>query len=152
MKKHVKFEYNKITPYIYLGTNACCVVHFKEELLKKGIKADISLEKERIDNPQGVDYFLWLPTADTFAPAQKQLLTGTKTIKALTNQKIKIYIHCKNAHGRAPTLLAAYFIMQGMGIKEAIEFIKSKRSEVHPNKRQMDALKKFKKYVKKFNK
>jgi hypothetical protein len=79
--KHVPFEYSKITDYIYLGTNQCCQVHFKKSLLKKGIKADISLEKESLDNPIGVDYFLWIPVKDKTAPTQKQLLIGAKTIK-----------------------------------------------------------------------
>lgn len=46
-KSEPKFEYNKITNHIYVGTNQCCQTHFKEELLTKDIKADISLEKER---------------------------------------------------------------------------------------------------------
>ena len=94
MTKHGKltFEYNKITEYIYLGTNQCCQVHFKKALLKKGIKADISLEKERIDAPFGVDYYLWLPVTDHTAPSQKQLITGVNFIENLIKNKIKIYI------------------------------------------------------------
>ena len=49
--KKVPFEYNQITKYIYLGTNQCCQTHFSKKLLKKGVKADISLEKERLDHP-----------------------------------------------------------------------------------------------------
>ncbi len=48
-KKHgVKMEYNQITPMIYVGSNSCCQMHFKKELLEKGIRADISLEEKRI--------------------------------------------------------------------------------------------------------
>ncbi|MFC1598888.1 dual specificity protein phosphatase family protein [Patescibacteria group bacterium] len=148
MKKHIKFDYNKITPYIYLGTNSCCVMHFKDELLKKGIKGDISLEEERIDNPIGVDYFLWLPTKDHYPPSLKQLLVGVQTIDSLVKQKIKIYIHCKNGHGRAPTMLAAYFIYKGDKVEIAIEKVAKKRQEIHLWPSQIKQLQKFKKYIK----
>jgi protein-tyrosine phosphatase len=145
MVKHkLSFEYNKITDYIYIGTNQCCQVHFKKELLNKGIKADISLEKERLDSPFGVDYFLWLPTKDRFPPSQKQLKTGTDFIKSLVKNKIKVYVHCMHGHGRAPTLVAAYFISQGKTVEQAIKMIKNKRPEIHPNEKQINALKKFK--------
>ncbi len=52
---HVPFEYSKITEYIYIGTNQCCQMHFKKSLLKKGVNADISLEKENLDTPYGVN-------------------------------------------------------------------------------------------------
>ena len=79
-------------------------------MIKKGIKADISLEKEKLDAPFGVDYFLWLPTKDHTAPSQDQLKAGVKFMDELIKNKIKIYIHCQRGHGRAPVLVAAYFI------------------------------------------
>ena len=118
--KHVPFDYNKVTEYIYLGSNQCCQVHFKKSLLKKGVKADVSLEKESLDSPFGVDYFLWLPVKDTTAPTQKQLLIGAKSIKELVDNKVKVYVHCLRGHGRSPTLVAAYFILEGLKYNEAI--------------------------------
>jgi len=50
-----------------------CQEHFSEKLIKKGIKADISLEKESLDRPFGATYFLWLPVKDEES-------THTKTI------------------------------------------------------------------------
>ncbi len=124
--KHVPFEYSKITEYIFLGTNQCCQVHFKKSLLKRGIKADISLEKEKLDAPFGVDYFLWLPVLDKKAPTQKQLMVGAKAIKEFVDSKIKVYVHCKRGHGRSPTLVAAYFILKDMETREAIGKIKER--------------------------
>ena len=149
MVKHGKliFEYNKITDYIFLGTNQCCQVHFKKELLKKGIKADISLEGEKLDMPFGVDYYLWLPTKDHTAPSQKQLKVGVDFIESLIKNKEKVYVHCQRGHGRAPTLVAAYLISKGKTIEEAYEFIKKKRKTIHPNKLQKSALMRFIKNV-----
>ncbi len=147
--KHIQFEYNKITSYIYIGTNQCCISHnFAKKLIKKGIEADISLEKERLDTPFGVKYFLWLPVKDHTAPNQKQLLIGAKAIKNFVNAEIKVYVHCKRAHGRSPTLVAAYFILKGMTTKDAIKTIKQKRA-IHLRSSQLKALKRFEKTLRK---
>lgn len=145
MVKHppLTFEYNKIIDYIYLGTNQCCQVHFKKELLNKGIKADISLEKERIDTPFGVDYYLWLPVKDHTAPNLKQFKMGINFIKSLIKNKIKVYVHCQHGHGRAPTLIAAYLISKGKTVNQAIDFIKNKRPAIHLHKIQINALRRF---------
>jgi len=102
------------------------------------------LEKERIDAPKGADYFLWLPTEDQQAPAQDKLALGVQALEFLIKRKIKVYIHCKNGHGRAPTLFAAYLIKQGMDVKEAISYIQNKRSSIHLADAQIEALKIFK--------
>ena len=43
------FEYNKITSDIFIGTNQCCRIHFNKELVKNSVKADLSLEENKID-------------------------------------------------------------------------------------------------------
>lgn len=138
------FDYSKITEEIFIGTNMCCQFGFSRELLSKGVRADISLEKDRIDSPEGVDYFFWLPTEDEKAPGQKDLEIGVKFLESLISKKIKTYIHCEKGHGRAPTLFAAYLISKGMDVQEAIELIRSKRPSVHLNDEQIRALKEFK--------
>lgn len=141
---HQVFQFNQITDLIYLGTNLCCsaMPHIKI-LLDLGIKADIDLEEGRQEQTPGIDTYLWLPVKDHFAPTQEQLDTGVAAIDSLVKNQKRIYIHCKNGHGRGPTLLAAYFISQGMEVNEAIEKIKSKRLEIHIREVQMEALNKF---------
>lgn len=136
-------EYSQITTYIYIGTNMCCESDFARSLLKKGIKADISLEEGKVDQPFGVDYFLWLPTKDHTSPTLKQLEVGTDFIKNLVHQRIKIYVHCRQGHGRAPTLVAAYLAREGMDVEKAFHCIKKKRQAIHPNRKQIVAVKKF---------
>lgn len=146
MIKHPKkpiFEFNEITNYIYIGTNQCCTIHFNNKLLKKGVKADISLEKKRLDQPFGVNYYLWLPTSDHKAPTLNQLFLGVSFIKNLVDKKIPVYVHCTNGHGRAPVLVAAYFVLEGKTIEQAINLIKKKRPSIHPNKFQLNKLKSF---------
>jgi hypothetical protein len=143
MGDHVKFNYNQITDYIYLGTNYCCQMHFDEELLKKGVTADISLEGERMDKADGVEYFLWLPTIDHTAPSIDALALGVQMLHFCEKRKIKVYVHCKNGHGRAPSLIAAYFMSQGMSAGKAIRTIAKKRPEIHIEPVQEAMIKKF---------
>lgn len=140
--KHVPFEYSQITEHIHLGTNQCCQTHFEESLLRVGIRADISLEQERLDTPFGVDFFLWLPVADHEPPSQEQLLIGARNIKDLVDNNVKVYVHCKRGHGRSPTLVAAYFILEGLSASEAIRRVRDKR-RIHLTMSQIRALKDF---------
>ena len=138
------FDYDQINDDVFIGTNMCCEFGFKKELLDKNVRADISLEEERIDSPVGVDYFLWLPTKDHHAPDHDKLTLGVQTLDFLISRKIKVYIHCKNGHGRAPALFAAYLIKKGLGVDEAIKYMQAKRPAIHLNEIQIAALKKFK--------
>lgn len=138
------FDYNQITDEVFIGTNMCCQFGFSKELLSKGVRADISLEKDRTDTPRGVDYFLWLPTEDGEAPSPKNIEIGVQFLNFLIGNKIKTFIHCKNGHGRAPTLFAAYLISRGMNAQDAIKLIASKRPAIHLTEAQMQALNEFK--------
>ena len=61
----------------------------------------------------------------------------------LVTQDRKVYVHCKNGHGRAPTLVASYLIRKGKNAEEAEAFIKSKRPSVHLDDIQREALQEF---------
>lgn len=147
-----RFEYNRITSQIFLGTDMCCTPHFKDELLSKGITADVSLRERHVDSPFGVKYFLWLPSKDHYAPSQQQLLAGATFIDVMVMQKVKVYVHCKAGHGRSPTLVAAYFVLKGKSAKDALAAIRRKRPQIHPTIRQLGALEMFEKRVRKVNK
>jgi hypothetical protein len=142
-QENPKFEYSQITDNIYIGTNQCCQTHFEEELLDKGITADISLEGEMIDRPAGVDYFVWLPTVDHTPPTMKQLKIGVANLKEIIDLDIKVYVHCQRGHGRAPTLVAAYFISQGKEVEAAIEAIRAKRPSIHLEDSQIEILREY---------
>lgn len=142
-KKRKHLEYNKIDKYIYIGTTICCQYHFNK-ILKKNIIADIDLEKEKMDKPSGVTAFLWLPTIDFTPPSQLQLFTGADFINILVKNKMKCYVHCNAGLGRAPTLVAAYYILHNeLTPKQAIRKIKKKRARINPNIKQMAALERF---------
>lgn len=144
------FEYSKITDYIYIGTNKCCTKGIlRKELLRKGVRAEISLEGKRITSPFGAKFYLWLPSREHKPPSFEQLLAGACFLKSLTDQKIKVYVHCEHGHSRSLTFVSAYLILtKKVKANEAISFVKEKRPQVHINPIQKKALKDFEKMVK----
>ena len=147
--KHIKLSYNKIEDRIYAGNNMCCQGHFEEELLSKGITADISLEAERLDNPQGVKYFFWFPWKEDTAPSSELINLALIVIDSLLEQNIKMYIHCKNGHGRTTTLLASYFLKKsGKTTDETLALVKEKRPSAHLNEIQLEFLKSYEQKLK----
>ncbi len=143
-EKHPEFEFNQIDDNIFIGTNQCCQTHFDEKLLDLGIEVDISLEEERLDAPFGVKFFFWLPTKDHTPPTPEQLKIGVEILTSFVNNNKKIYIHCQNGHGRAPTLVAAYYISLGLTVEKSIKKIQHKRKTIHLEQNQIDALDTFK--------
>lgn len=138
-------EYDYIADGIYIGTNQCCQSHFDKKLKKEGITADISLEEGRIDTPFGIEFYIWIPIKNHTAPTQEQLNFGVSVLEKLVGMRKKIYIHCQNGHGRAPTMVATYLIKKGRGMDEAIEFIKNKRPTIHLEEGQKKALEEWSK-------
>lgn len=144
--QHIKggpLDYNYIADGIYVGTNQCCALSLDEVLKKEGISADISLEDVRLDNPFGVDMYAWIPTQDHEAPTRDQLDFGVAALKELVRQKRKVYVHCKNGHGRGPTLVAAYFIASGKTAADSIEAVRRARPVIHLEDAQRKALEIF---------
>lgn len=80
--QHVMLSYNQVDDLIYAGNNLCCQTHFEKELLAKGIAADISLEKGRLDNPHGVKYFFWFPWEEDTAPSVELITLAIKALRA----------------------------------------------------------------------
>ena len=138
---HIKMSYNQITDLIYAGNNLCCQTHFEMELLSKGITADISLEAERLDNPRGVKYFFWFPWEEDTAPSNELIDLAMKVLDNTIESGIKVYIHCKNGHGRTSTFLASYFIYKyKTSAEEALKRIFEKRPSGHLNEIQKEFL------------
>jgi len=136
-----EFEYSQIDENVFIGTNACCSMHFNEGLIEKGITVDISLEGEKLDQPYGVDIFIWIPTEDHTPPKRHCVRAAIEALDALLKDGKKIYIHCKNGHGRAPTFYSAYLILKkGLTPEQAVEKIREKRPSIHLEEGQLEFL------------
>lgn len=138
-----ELDYNHIADGIFIGTNQCCQMHFDKALTRDGISADISLEKDRLDAPFGVEFYVWIPVEDHTAPTLDQMKFGVATLDKLAAMEKRVYVHCKNGHGRAPTLVAAYLIKNGRKLDDALALIRSKRPSVHFQDAQIEALKEW---------
>ena len=142
--KHIKLSYNRIDDQLYAGNNMCCQTHFEMELLSKGITADISLEAERLDNPQGVDYFFWFPWVEDTAPTIGLVNLALNVIDDLIKSNVTSYVHCKNGHGRTSTLLACYLMRKSaLSPEKALEALRERRPSMHINETQRAFLKEF---------
>jgi protein-tyrosine phosphatase len=148
MKDDHIFDYSQITKNVFIGSDLCkglsCPIHGPEfEKLGILVELNLSVEKKEIP-PDGIDIYAWVPVADKHAPTPEQLDIGTAIINEAVMHGKKIYIHCKNGHGRSPTMVAAYFIRyQGKSVDEAVAMILHHRNEVHLEFDQREALGKF---------
>ena len=84
---------------------------------------------------------MWIPLKNHAAPTKDQIEFGVAVLEKIIAMQKKVYVHCKNGHGRAPTLVAAFLIKQGKTTDEAVRFIKSKRPSVHLTDAQIESLK-----------
>jgi dual specificity MAP kinase phosphatase len=138
---HLRMDVSQIEAQVFIGTNACCEHHFKTDLLALGITCDISLEAEALDQPYGIDCFLWLPTIDHQAPSLHNVLTGAAALEEMLREGRKVFIHCKNGHGRAPTFYAAYLMLKRhLSMEQAWNIVKTSRPEAHLDASQQSFL------------
>jgi len=68
-----------------------------------------------------------LPVMDMTPPTQAQLTAGVQAISAALAADKRVAVHCGAGLGRSGTLLAAYFVSQGMTAPQAIAHVRSLR-------------------------
>lgn len=137
---HPQTNFSKITDRIYIGTNFCHDTHFASELFERGVTHDLSLEEDRVDTPIVGTTYLRLPIKDGHVPSEQQFIMGVSFIDTVVKTGRCVYVHCKNGHGRAPTMVAAYFIKTGMTVEDAVGLIVGHRPEIHLSDVQLAAL------------
>lgn len=143
-----EFDYSKIDEHIYIGSNLCkgnvCPIH-SVDFKKLGVCVEINLDDTRKEiPPDDIESYTWMPVVDGYPPNEIQLSLGTSLMNEAIIGGRTVYIHCRNGHGRSPTLVAAYLIRyKGMSVDEAEKFIKKSRPEIHIEKKQKKALEKF---------
>jgi protein-tyrosine phosphatase len=136
-------KYSRITPEIYVGPQYRRAG--KRKLLRTGINGVVNMRIEFDDAAHGLalEHYCHLPTVDDHAPTLDDLHQGVAFIHKVTTGRGKVYIHCGGGIGRAPTMAAAYFISQGLGLDEAIRLIKKSRPFIKMMPVQMEQLRRF---------
>lgn len=139
-----EFNYDFIIDGIYIGSNQCCSVHLSKLLTNEGIDVNISLEEDRLDQPFGVISYAWIPIIDMDVPTIEQLEYGIKTLEHFVTSGHKIFVHCKNGHGRSSTLVTAYLMQsKDISFEEAFGLIKKGREHAHMNEKQESFVKEY---------
>jgi len=143
-----KFRYSQITDQIYIGSDFCkggvCLLH-SEEFKALGVKVELNLSQEENElPPKELEVYVWLPVPDGGSPSPEQLDIGSSTINDSVEAGKTVYVHCKNGHGRSPSVVVAYLIrFKGHTVPDAVSLIEEKRPESHIEEIQKEALNKF---------
>jgi hypothetical protein len=141
-------DHSEVVPGIFIGSDLCkggtCLIH-GEEFKRLGVSFEVNLSDENNElPPKDIAGYLWIPVVDGFAPSLEQMEMGVAFIHSAQVAGKSVYVHCRNGHGRSPTLVAAYLKRhKNMKVDQALKLIKSKRSEIHIERSQTDALDKF---------
>lgn len=72
-----------------------------------------------------------------------KLNEAVETINLIKDKGGKVFIHCREGIGRAPTVAIAYLISQNIGLEDAIHLVNKGRDIASVNKLQLDSLKSF---------
>lgn len=143
------FDYSRIDEHIYLGSDLCrgskCILH-GEQFKKLGVCVELNLTAERKEiPPDDLDMYSWIPVVDGYSPTVDQMLLGTAVMNEAIVNDDTVYVHCKNGHGRSPTMIAAYYVRyRGYTVTDAVKMIKDIRHETHIEDYQIIELEKFK--------
>ena len=136
---------------MFLGTfkNANNLEELKILRIKYILNCAIEIKPRNL--PNYIKYFHLNLTDSPTTDITKFFEQAFSFIELARKKKEKILIHCKLGISRSPTILIAYFIKNmGHTTMSALEFLKSKRSQVHPNPGFITQLNSYERNIKKF--
>jgi dual specificity MAP kinase phosphatase len=117
------------------------------QLVAQGVSVVVSLQAERHDEDAfgeiQPDGYLRLPTIDHSIPTLAQLRMGAAFIDEAVRAGKTILIHCHAGVGRSALLCACYLVYTGMGVEEAWQTVKARRTIAYLNPRQQAMLEQF---------
>jgi protein tyrosine phosphatase (PTP) superfamily phosphohydrolase (DUF442 family) len=134
---------SEITPHLGIGGQ-----HNRRgvrRLRDRGYTAVVNMRRESDDKAKGIalDRYLYLPTIDNTPPTLQHLAEGARFIGEEIERGGKVYVHCWEGVGRAPTMAAAYLVSTGMSPAEAWKRIRSVRPFIRPTPFQVAQLEAF---------
>jgi hypothetical protein len=114
-----------VTDRVAVGGIAVSPANWKELVEETEISAVINLRSEHQDSfvPPMPTAYLWLPVDDHSDPTPEQLWLGAQFIDTAVRNGQTVLVHCKMGIGRSPTLAAAYLVLTGLSVDEAIRRI-----------------------------
>ena len=149
-----KFHYyshpSPILSWMFLGTyrNAYNV----EEIYSIGFKYILNCAKEihQKNILNNINYYNINLTDDSTTDITQFFEKAFSFIEQARKNREKILIHCKLGISRSPTIIIGYLIKyMGYSTLSALNFLKSKRSQVYPNQGFISQLISYEKKIKK---
>lgn len=139
----ISLRYSRVTPQLYIGPQYGR--RGKSALEDAGITASVSMRAEFDDTAHGLALkdHSYLPTEDNTAPSMEHLDEGVAFIQRVIDDEGQVYVHCGSGVGRAPSLVAAYLINQGVTLDEAIKRIQRVRPFVRILPDQIERLREY---------
>ena len=101
----------------------------QDTLRTAGIEVAVNLHERSLAEllaPLGIEE-VHVPVADMTPPTQAQLASGVQAISAALAAQQRVAVFCGAGLGRTGTLLAAYFVREGMTAPQAIAHVRSLR-------------------------
>lgn len=134
---------SEITPQLGIGGQ-----HSRRginRLRDRGYTAVVNMRRESDDKAKGIalDRYLYLPTIDNTPPTLQHLQDGARFIGEEIERGGKVYVHCWEGVGRAPTMAAAYLVSTGKTPAEAWKQIRAVRPFIRPTPFQVAQLEAF---------
>src|SRR5690606_34572834 len=134
---------SEVTPQLFVGGQ-----HSKRglrRLRQRGVTAIVNMRRESDDQAKGIalERYLHLPTVDNTPPTIEHLRDGARFIGDEIARGGKVYVHCWEGVGRAPTMAAAYLVSTGMTTAEAWTTIRAARPFIRPTPFQVAQLEAF---------
>jgi dual specificity MAP kinase phosphatase len=114
-------------------------------LRRRGVTAIVNLRHESDDREKGraLDHYLYLPTIDNTPPTLEHLQQAATFIADEIRRGGKVYVHCWEGVGRAPTTACAYLVSTGMTPDEAWRQIRRVRPFIRPTPFQIAQIDRF---------
>jgi len=123
---------SEITPQLAIGGQ-----HLRRGLRRmrqRNFTAIVNMRREYDDREGGtvIGRYLYLPTIDNTPPTLEHLDEGAQFIAGEIARGGKVYVHCWEGVGRAPTMAAAYLVSTGITPDEAWSYIRATRPFIRP--------------------
>lgn len=136
-------RFSRVSPQIHVGGQY--LPHGWPTLDRRGITAVVSMRGEIDDRELGLSppRYLHLPTVDNHAPPLTFLFQGTTFIHDEVERGGRVYIHCWEGVGRAPTMAAAYLVSTGLTPAQAWQYVRDVRPFIRPTLPQLDQIERF---------